>query len=175
MVDHNDKTTFVPNGEEPTEFKSTVHENIEGTTFGTMSNPEMLSRSKKKIAGFLFSFSKNEYGEFWVVYHGRNTIGSGSSNSIRLLEKSVSEKHALLLVRVIDNNKLIYEFRDEGSTLGTILNNQDMFHYKNYAILNHGDNIRIGGYELVFFAVDDHAMGLRPNGYFNPLMDSAAY
>lgn len=175
MADQNDKTTFMPNGEDPTQFKQTNLENSEGTTFGTSSSPELLSRSRKKIAGFLFSFSKNEYGEFWVIYHGRNTIGSGSSNTIRLLEKSVSDKHALLLARVIDNNQLIFEFRDEGSSLGTILNNQDMFHFKNYAVLNHGDVMKIGGYELVFYAVDDYAMNLKPNSLFNAMMDHSAY
>ncbi|MBK8372966.1 MAG: FHA domain-containing protein [Saprospiraceae bacterium] len=159
MANQNDKTVFenqvtkidVPN---------------EGTIFGP-SNEQILSRENHKIAGVLFSFSKDLLGEYWIVYHGRNTIGSGSNSSIKLSEKSVSENHALLNCRVIDNDKLlIFELRDEGSNGGTVLNGQDLYHFNNYASLKHGDRIIIGGYDLLLYVVDDIAHDMKPNPTF---------
>ncbi|MBK8701176.1 MAG: FHA domain-containing protein [Saprospiraceae bacterium] len=144
MANQNDKTVF-----EPTEVEPKLPN--EGTVFGPSTGAELLTRNNRKIAGVLFSFSKNGFGEYWIVYHGRNTIGSGIGSTIRLLEKSVSEKHALLNSRVIDDNNLIFELRDDGSNGGTILNDQDLYHFKNYAPLKHGDRIRIGG--TIFFFI----------------------
>ena len=168
MANQNDKTVF-----EPTEVNTNLPN--EGTIFGTSDGQDILNRTHRKIAGILFSFSKNIYGEFWIVYHGRNTIGSGSSSNIRLMEKSVSEKHALLNSRVIDDKNLIFELRDDGSNVGTILNDKDLFHFQNYAVLKHGDRIKIGGYDLLFYVVDDISQDMHPNSQFKSISDIPQY
>ncbi len=168
MAKENNKTVFEPN---------VVATNLpnEGTVFGPSGGQDILNRTHRKIAGVLFSFSKNIYGEFWIVYHGRNTIGSGTSSNIRLLEKSVSEKHALLNSRVIDDTNLIFELRDDGSNVGTILNDKDLYHHQNYAMLKHGDRIKIGGYDLLFYVVDDILQDMHQNKDFKPISDIPQY
>lgn len=167
MANQNDKTVF-----ENQETKIDIPN--EGTIFGP-SNEQILSRENKKIAGVLFSFSKDALGEFWIVYHGRNTIGSGAKSTIKLAEKSVSENHALLNCRVIDNDKLIFELRDEGSNGGTILNGQDLYHFNNYASLKHGDRIIVGGYDLLLYVVDDISLNMKPNTNFKQKTDLIDY
>ncbi len=168
MANQNDKTVFE-------QIDVEDKHNNEGTIFGQNGGPDTLNRTHRKIAGILFSFSKNIYGEYWIVYHGRNTIGSGISSSIRLMEKSVSEKHALLNARVIEEQNLIFELRDVGSNVGTILNDKDLYHFQNYAVLKHGDRIKIGGYDLLFYVVDDITQNMHPNHQFKPISDIPQY
>ncbi len=169
MKRNTDPTDFLTNDDQ------TPGTGKEGTKFGGEEGSSILNRHQRKIAGVLFSFSKSDLGEYWIVYHGRNTIGSSDQSNIILREESVSEKHALLSARVIEASNLIFELRDEGSNVGTILNNQDLYHHNNYASVKNGDRIQIGKYDLIFYVVDVMALKMVPSSSFKPMSEIPKY
>lgn len=123
----------------------------------------------KPVMGFLFSVSKTAIGEYWPLYVGPNTIGRGTGCSICLNEESVSENHATLVIRKMQNNgesSGVFVFiQDTGSMYGTMLNGVNLdFNPKE---CKNGDIITIGeNYELCFLLVDTDEIGLFPKKEF---------
>lgn len=140
------------------------------TQFPGMSQmPETEKGRGKPIMGFLFSVSKTAYGEYWPLYVGPNTIGRGSNCSICLKEASVSDNHATLVIRKMqnkgENNGVFVFIQDTGSMCGTMLNGVTLdFNPKE---CKNGDIITIGtNYELYFILVDPDSLGLAPKEDF---------
>lgn len=58
-------------------------------------------QSSKPLVGFLYSISRTGFGEYWPVHIGPNVIGRSSRCDISLPEGTVSEEHAVLVVRMM--------------------------------------------------------------------------
>lgn len=123
----------------------------------------------KPILGFLYSVSRSAYGEYWPLYVGPNTIGRGDKNAVCLTESSVSDNHATLVIRRMQNNGAnngIFVFlQDTGSMFGTMLNGVTLdFNPKE---CHSGDIITIGAnYELYLVLIDPEALGLKQKEEF---------
>ncbi|HET7062588.1 MAG TPA: FHA domain-containing protein [Nitrosospira sp.] len=93
------------------------------TRFDT--SPEQVSEKKvvgreRRITGVLVTFSHKYQGELFVLYEGRNVMGSGSSCDISInWDRLVSGEHAMILCRAGRD-----ELHDMLSTNGTFLNEE---------------------------------------------------
>lgn len=130
---------------------------------GMGPNTNTENNQGKPIMGFLYSVSKTAYGEYWPLYVGPNTIGRGSQCSICLKEASISENHATLVIRKLQNkgekNGVVVFVQDTGSMYGTMLNGSTLDF--NPRECKNGDIITIGAnYELYFILVDADELGL---------------
>lgn len=77
---------------------------------------------RRKLMGWLVTFSIDEFGRDFRIYEGRNTIGSAADNDIILSnDVTVSAHHAVILFR----NETFY-IKDNMSTNGTKLNDKDL-------------------------------------------------
>lgn len=125
--------------------------------------------SGKPILGFLYSVSRTAYGEYWPLYVGPNTIGRGDKNAICLSEASVSDNHATLVIRRMqnngENNGIFVFLQDTGSMFGTMLNGVTLdFNPKE---CHSGDIITIGAnYELYLVLIDPQALDLKQKDDF---------
>ena len=104
---------------------------------------------RKKLVGFLVTYSHVQNGEFFPLYEGRNFVGRSPSSHVYIEgDSKVSEKHLSILYRVIDRK---FKFKDEQSTNGTFLNGEslpvDEGELKNF------DEIRVGNTTLIFMAI----------------------
>lgn len=127
------------------------------------SSPAKSEYKSKPIMGFLYSVSKTAYGEFWPLYAGPNTIGRSKENSICLPEVTVSDFHANIVIRKMQNkgvaNGVTVFIRDSGSINGTMLNGMTLD--LNPIKCQHGDIITVGNnYELYVILVDPDSLGL---------------
>lgn len=125
----------------------------------------------KPILGFLYSISRQGIGEYWPLYLGPNTIGSSPNCNICLREATVSEQHAVLMVRRLKNpEKTIASLEDTRSTNGTMLNGESLSFTQ--VECKNGDIITVGeSYELVVFLIDVNALGLKVAENFIPIGD----
>lgn len=123
----------------------------------------------KPVMGVFFSVSKTSQGEFWLLRMGPNTIGRGRANAVVLEEASVSEQHATLVVRKMqdrgeEKGVLVY-IQDNGSTYGTQLNGETLDF--NPREVHNGDIITVGAnYELYFVLFDAASLHLAPKPEF---------
>jgi pSer/pThr/pTyr-binding forkhead associated (FHA) protein len=90
---------------------------------------------KRKIVGWLVTFTYEETGQDYRLYIGKNKIGSLSSNDIIINDPSISGEHVTILFR--DNEFLI---KDNFSTNGTKINGITTDEGK----LKEGDELRLG-------------------------------
>lgn len=89
-------------------------------------NINVIQLQQRVIIGVMFSVSKGLLGEIFPIYLGRNVIGCSKSCDIRLMEKTVSEEHAVLYARsdgYPDECQLT--ITDYGSSHGTMINQRD--------------------------------------------------
>lgn len=116
--------------------------------------------NQKPIVGFLYSISKSSSGEFWPLRIGSNSIGRSADCDICLCEATVSEQHAVLVVRQMKNpEKIIASICDARSTCGTMINGESLG-FDQRECLN-GDIITIGEhYDLYFILIDAKQIGL---------------
>jgi len=129
--------------------------NISGDQIGkplTIVNGQEVGDGKAiantKLAGVLVSYSRLNTGEYFELREGNNFIGQGPNNTIRLLEKHVSQEHALIRVSLDPaSNKWLIELGDKGGTNGTYKGDQRLSLYQSVE-LNNGDRIKIGKYIL---------------------------
>lgn len=139
---------------------------------GSVKSSNEADSSKKPILGFLYSVSKDYAGEFWPLYLGANTIGRGEDCSVSLKEGTVSQKHATLVIRQMQNQGedagLFVFIQDVGSMCGTLVNGVTLdFNPKE---CKNGDIITIGeNYELYFILVDPKSLGLAPKDKFKEI------
>lgn len=117
----------------------------------------------RPLAGVLFSVSRDNCGELFPVYIGRNTIGSKPECDIYLSEQSVSPDHAILLIRKIGlpdgSRKVTMSISDYESEHGTFINDQRL--EEDVEPIKGHDVIRIGNaYTFLFVPLDADASGL---------------
>lgn len=79
-------------------------------------------RERRKLVGWLVSYTIDVLGRDFRIYEGRNTLGSAVDNDLVIAnDPSVSGHHAVILFR---NNK--FYIQDKLSTNGTKLNGSDL-------------------------------------------------
>ena len=122
----------------------------------------------KPVRGFLFSISRGVVGEFWPLHQGKNTIGSSPKCDICLPEATVSEEHASITIRILENqDKTIASLKDTDSTNGTKINGVDVDFDANKC--KNGDVIKFGSsYECSLILIDTKEMGLKVAENFTP-------
>ncbi len=116
--------------------------------------------NQKPIVGFLYSISKSSSGEFWPLRIGSNTIGRSADSDVCLGEATVSDQHAVLVVRQMKNpEKIIASICDARSTCGTMINGESLGFDQRECF--NGDIITIGEhYDLFFILIDAKQIGL---------------
>lgn len=156
----------IPQGNQPGQTQKT----ISGTEAKAAAT--ILAQSKEEeltpLIGFLVSFSRSGYGEYWGLREGNlYTMGKAADCHIRLSEASVSDHHALLHIRRSNDSekRLMIVVTDTNSTNGTVVNNKDIG-INGHVDLKHLDKILIGQYELMFLLVDRDALELKQNENF---------
>lgn len=127
----------------------------------------------KPIVGFLYSISRTPAGEFWPLQVGPNKIGTDPSSDILLPEGTVSQDHAVLVIRKLKSSgNVIASITDAQSTNGTMLNGESLGF--NPVECHNGDKIIIGeNYELILFLIDTTELGLSVSENFIPLETDA--
>ena len=114
---------------------------------GANYEEEKTDAERKKLTGFLVSYSHSPNGQSFPLYEGKNTIGRDASSHVVIQgDSSVSEKHFSILYRAVDRK---FKFRDEQSSNGTFVNDKltDEGELKNF------DLIRIGSTLLLFMEI----------------------
>lgn len=120
-----DKTMI---NEETMDLKTTLSGNnpvqhpFNRTTIVTKSESQAKGKEpdqsgKRKIVGWLVTFSNDENGQDYKLYVGKNKIGSAPNSDIVVNDSSISGEHATILFR--ENEFLI---KDHFSTNGTKIN-----------------------------------------------------
>ena len=123
----------------------------------------------KPVVGFLYSISRTAFGEYWPLYIGRNIIGKNPDANVCLAEGTVSDNHAILVVRQIKNTGgVIAAISDTQSTNGTMING-DTIGFTSEECHN-GDIITIGdNYELLLILIDAAKLKLSVSENFIPV------
>jgi hypothetical protein len=126
---------------------------------GTIPTTSVMN-NQKPIVGFLYSISKSTSGEFWPLRIGSNSIGRSADCDVCLGEATVSEQHAVLVVRQMKNpEKIIASICDARSTCGTMINGESLGFDQRECF--NGDIITIGEhYDLYFILIDAKQIGL---------------
>jgi pSer/pThr/pTyr-binding forkhead associated (FHA) protein len=102
---------------------------------------------RRKLTGFLVTYTHSPNGEFYPLYEGKNSIGRTDACSVFIQnDTKVSEKHLSILYRTVDRK---FKFKDEQSSNGTFVNDEltDEGELKNL------DRIRIGNTTLLFMEI----------------------
>lgn len=98
---------------------------------------EKVESTRRKLVGWLVSYTLDEMGMDFKLYEGRNIIGRDIDCNITVSDKSVSGKHATILYR-----EGIFSISDKDSTSGTFVN--EKFIDLESVHLNDGDTIKVG-------------------------------
>lgn len=126
-------------------------------------NNSTTSHEKQKgpVLGFVYSISRNGFGEFWPIYPGQNIIGRAEDCDIKLLEKTVSSHHADIRAKILKKSgEVVANIKDMGSKNGIEVNEEELRYEEQD--LKDGDKILIGdAYELLFILIDPKAKGLK--------------
>ena len=130
------------------------------------------SNERGQVVGFLYSVSNRGCAEYWPLRFGNNTIGRAADNTIRLLEASVSARHAQISIkRQITTNRIIAYVRDVGSTNGIFLNGEEL-DFDGHSC-NNGDVITVGlSYRLLVILIDATEKGLEAAKEFRTVTSS---
>ena len=105
---------------------------------GASSNSQS---EKRKLVGWLVTYSNNDCGEDYKLYAGKNKVGSAAGCDVIIKDSSVSGDHTMILFR--DNEFMI---KDNFSTNGTKINGVIQDEGK----LKDGDEIKLGNTSLKF-------------------------
>ena len=96
---------------------------------------------RRKIVGWLITFTWNKNGQDYRIFEGRNKIGGKPEADVYLPDPAVSDPHCMILYR---EGK--FRIKDELSTNGTFVNGESIEEYE----LKDDDKIKIGKTELTF-------------------------
>ena len=116
-----------------------VTEKSDKTQIFRSGNEAVNTGEKRKFIGWLYTFTNDPAGEFYVIYEGKNNIGTDSKNDIVLTDKKVSGEHCRIIFRAKSNYLFI---KDSGSTNGTWVNDEDILDEQTK--LKDGDTITLG-------------------------------
>jgi len=134
--------------------KQSKHTRVEG------SEEQPIRSTDRIVAGFLVSFSANPTGEYWVLYEGRNRIGSDSANDVVINDANVSSDHAILNIRhSVNDQRMLVAISDQNSSNGTIVNKRDIEFTT--CELKSEDIIQIGNHELGLLYIDRNSKNLK--------------
>jgi len=147
-----DKTQIEPsqsvqsiNEEQPKIDLSKTYIKTEETETTASGKEISVLRQRRKLVGWLVSYTIDSLGRDYRVYEGRNTIGTATTNDIILnTDGSVSSQHAIILFR----NNTFY-IKDNLSTNGTKLNQKDLEPDKSI-VFNDNANIALGDTVFLF-------------------------
>ena len=98
-----------------------------------------INDGSRKFVGWIYTFSNNPSGEYYVIYEGKNNIGTATGNDIVLTDQKISAEHCRIIFRAKSNYLFI---KDCGSTNGTWINDEDILDEQ--VKLNDGDTITLG-------------------------------
>ena len=101
----------------------------------TTNQSQLQQTEKRKLVGWLVTFSNDEFGQDYKLYVGKNKIGTASGCDIIINDPSISGDHTTILFR--DNEFLI---KDNFSTNGTKINGVTIDEGK----LIDGDELKLG-------------------------------
>ncbi len=126
---------------------------------------------ERPLVGTLISASADGMGEIFPIYLGKNVIGRGEDCDIRLNEVTVSQNHAVILVRtVVDeygNHQLSATLTDYDSDYGSNVDGLQAEYDK--LTLQNGSTICIGrGYVLTIYLFNPWLQGFGRNPAFMP-------
>ena len=124
-----------PQGPTPSPSERTMIFEEEG--FDAQGQQQVYIRSRRKLVGWLVSYTLDEMGMDFKLYEGRNIIGRNADCQITIADKTVSGNHAVILFRAGK-----YSITDQQSSQGTFVNNEDIELEPRY--LKDGDVIRMG-------------------------------
>ena len=113
------------------------------------------------VVGFLYTLSNNNQAEFLALEIGTNRIGSAADCDVRLAEKTVSDHHCEILVRLPAQGATasLPASATPASRNGTLLNDEDL-NYDMHNCVNE-DVITVGfNYRMVLLLVDPAKYGL---------------
>ena len=116
----------------------------------------------REIVGMLVSASNGGKIETFPIRKGRNVIGRSVQADIRLMEDTVSETHAVIVVRHIHTpvDRYVFTITDKESTCGTFINGENA-DFNTYLIEDH-TRIRFGNsYECIFLRLDTQFLNLK--------------
>lgn len=106
-----------------------------------------VTADKRRLVGFLVSFSNRPEGFFFEIREGRHVIGSGADADIRISDDPMmSSQHAILLYR-----RGKFMFQDNLSTNGSFINGEEV--NGNVELYNY-DMISMGNTEFCLIMVD---------------------
>jgi len=114
---------------------------------GVIHDREEADKERKKLTGFLVTYSLSPNGEFFPLFEGKNIIGRSESANVSIQSDSgISDRHLSILYRAVDRK---FKFKDEQSSNGTFINEQllDDGELKNL------DMIRVGTTRLLFMEI----------------------
>ena len=114
---------------------------------GVSSDKDFVDKERKKLVGFLVTYSQSPNGDYFPLYEGKNLIGRNDAAPVSIQgDPNVSDKHVSILFRPVDRK---FKFKDEQSSNGTFINNElmDEGELKNF------DEIRIGATRLLFIEI----------------------
>ena len=118
---------------------------------GATSDKDYGNKERKKLTGFLVTYSHSPNGDFFPLFEGKNAIGRSPSLPVCIQgDPNVSEKHLSILYRTIDRK---FKFKDEQSSNGTFVNGQLI----DEGELKNSDEIRIGATRLTFIEIPQTA------------------
>ena len=118
---------------------------------GAKADEVKVDVERRKLTGFLVSYTHAPNGEFFPVYEGKNVIGRAASCNASIQgDSAVSERHVSILYRAVDRK---FKFKDEQSSNGTFINGAliDEGELKNF------DRIQVGNTSLVFIEIPPSA------------------
>lgn len=174
-------STKVP-GEKINDFYSRSSNASGPTTQGTVvpdmerAAPKVTPQATKSapvepVVGFLYSISRQGWGEYWPLHVGNNKIGRSSECDICLPEATVSSHHADLNIKQMKTSKkVIASIRDIGSKTGIFVNDEEL-EYDAHNV-HDKDVLTIGeSYKLLVILIDAEKCGLEISENFQPSND----
>lgn len=133
--------------------------------------PAVATKQSVPVVGFLYSISRQGFGEYWPLHIGSNKIGRSADNDVVLGELTVTDRHASLNIKQLKSTgKLLASIRDDGSKNGLYVNDEEL-DYDVHTVKNH-DIITIGNnYKLLLILIDAQDMGLSIAEDFQPVVE----
>jgi pSer/pThr/pTyr-binding forkhead associated (FHA) protein len=114
---------------------------------GASAEKDTGNRERKRLVGFLVSYSLSPNGDFFPLYEGKNLVGRDDAAQVNIQgDSNISERHLSILYRTVDRK---FKFKDEQSSNGSFINEEliDEGELKNF------DVIRIGVTRLLFMEI----------------------
>ena len=112
---------------------------------GAGSDDGSTARSKRKLVGWLVSFTLDEAGTDFRLFEGKNKLGRNLTNDIRIFQDTkISGEHATLLFRGTD-----LFVKDEMASNPSFHNGDEIMPGQTVAV-NDGDVLKFGDNEFIF-------------------------